>query len=158
MRFLPFILLCQLAAAQTPVLDFVNAKAGKKVGNGDCLSFVIEAESKQYQNWYKNYFMQPDSMQARRVNLEDMLPGDVIMFEGVVMSDSSSIDQHIGIVTKVDGDVIVYASQNLGRHGDKEISRKHHGVKAKVFKSSCVVFSEFDYGKWIDGNTLIYRF
>lgn len=118
------------------VLDFVDAHLGRRVGTGQCWDLAAEALNRAGATWDGRYgFGEPiDPMR------QDVLPGDIIQFEGVLVeySDATSRTQqsmshHTAIVHAMHGaGHYTLAHQNFGRAG-REVSlldlRLEHIVK-----------------------------
>lgn len=159
---LPIFGFSQRDTSSNPVMDFVYKSIGEKVGCGLCHDFVVQAENVKYKDWNTDYYLHTDSMQKHQIwiknDISKLQEGDIIIFDNVVLEDSSELKFHIGIICKIWDGTICYASQNLGSHKDKEKKIKYKGQRVSVFKNSKVEYSYIDTKKIIDGYLYIFRF
>ena len=141
------------------ILKFVYEHHHKKVGQGVCSELVLEAMKLKYNN-FGELFRNRDTLNSKWVAyLEDIKAGDIILFREARFSDGDYIDNHMGIVTDIQGDSILYASQNvqMKRH-EREKIIDFYGKKVSVYKKSRVVYSAIYMNKLISGYVEIYRF
>ena len=136
-----FALCVQVAAAQPPVVvpqevdttllppmnrcvrAFVDAHLGQRVGRGDCWDLAAAALNGAHASWDGQYiFGTPVDPAA-----EEVLPGDIIQFEGVEVEYRWSggeyrehMGHHTAVVHAVQGKGrYTLAHQNFGRAGRK---------------------------------------
>jgi hypothetical protein len=113
----------RLPAVNRAVLAFVDAHMGRRVGRGQCWDLAAAALRSAHANWDGRYgFGDPVDPAT-----EDVLPGDIIQFEGVEIEYASpngryhqSMAQHTAVVHAVHGKGrYTLAHQNFGRAGRK---------------------------------------
>lgn len=112
----------QLPEVNRQVLAFVDAHMGKRVGRGQCWDLAAAALQAAHAHWDGQYqFGTPLGPGA------EVLPGDIIQFEGVVTEDPSphgrfyqSMSHHTAIVHAVHANGrYTLVHQNFGRAGRK---------------------------------------
>lgn len=120
-----------------PVIQFVIDNHGQKVGHGNCKELMVDALSLKYDNFYEGYFLNPDSMAARSItDIALIEPGDLIMIE-----DTISNFAHVGIVTDVSGDSVIYAAQNVQKsYSDQQIEIFLYGQRDNAYAGSSVEY------------------
>jgi len=138
-----------------PVFDYAINHLDKKSGKGLCLELIVNAENQKYKDWYNDYF-NIDSLRAHEIKLEKVAPGDIILFQDLLMEDGREIKYHIGIIFEVEGDTIFYLSQNVGKGKLKE--KTIYGQKSMVLKKSRVLGCEINVNKICSGNLYYFHF
>jgi hypothetical protein len=112
-----------LPAVNRHVLAFVDAHLGKRVGRGQCWDLAAAALEAAHANWDGQYRFGTPVDPAT----EDVMPGDIIQFEGIeteYVSPNGRFNQrmphHTAIVHAVHGKGrYTLAHQNFGRAGRK---------------------------------------
>jgi len=136
-----------------PIIQFIYDNHGMKVGHGNCKELVVEAMSLKYENFYEDYFLNDDTLVSR--NIRDMAkvgPGDLIMLTDTIYNYS-----HIGIITDVYGDTMIYASQNIQQsYSDQEIEIFLYGKRDNAFSESKVQYDMVVLGD--TSNHLVFLF
>lgn len=104
---------CSSQTTNEKIVNFVESKVGKKVGNGICHDLVAKALKKyseidEYKYFYKG-------MYGTMIDSSEVIPGDIMVFhkckfeityKDIRNNDTtiiSKIPRHVGIVMSVDG-------------------------------------------------------
>lgn len=105
------------------VIDFVNTKLKKKVGNGECWELAAQALNSFDAKWDGKYVF------GKEVNYKTgcIYPGDIIQFEGVVVKYEKDgtkfmeyMTHHTAVIYEVkETGVFTLAHQNIGNWGKK---------------------------------------
>jgi len=116
-----------------PIIDFIRNNTTKKVGDGVCGTFVDAAMQQKIPNWTYSVLWEPEADEHEINSVDSIQPGDVIYFEF-----KGSETAHIGIVTRIYGNVIWYANQNVSSGDDLYKTIDYKGRKSEVFAFSRV--------------------
>jgi hypothetical protein len=141
----------------TSILPFVYENIGKKVGTGICHDFVVQAEDTKYADWNTDYYL-TDKFAKHQVYFSELQKGDIILLDGIVLNEEIDTIQHIGIYMGRKESIIVFASQNLGGHGQKEVIVDYKGTQMSVFEDSKVELSTIDLRDITYGRAYFFRF
>lgn len=87
------------------ILEFAEAKQGKRVKSGDCYEFV-EAAIKSADKHFDGSF-------RKKVSIDTVKAGDVVKFSGCKFADGTRATSHWGIVVSVKDSVVTLYHQNV---------------------------------------------
>jgi hypothetical protein len=164
MKAILYIVILTIATAFTggyaednSVLKFVYSNLGKKVGTGICHDFVVQAEDTKYSDWNTDYYL-TDKFAQHQVDFSDLEKGDIILLDGIVLNEDIDTIRHIGIYMGRKESIVVFASQNIGGHDQKELVVDYKGVQMSVFEDSKVELSIIDLRDITYGTVYFFRF
>jgi len=134
------------------VIKFIVDNLETKIGSGVCSELLIGAEE------YLNKFgLGDDSMFV--IDSADVRVGDIIIFDKVIFSDGSTLDNHAGIVYSIEPKgTLSYANQNVATKKRNTKKIKYQGRKVKVEKDSHVIISYLYLPSVVNGKIIFCRF
>jgi len=116
------------------ILEFAEAKQGKRVKSGDCYDFV-EAAVKSADKSFDGSFV-------NKIPMDSAQAGDIVKFSNCKFADGSRTASHWGVVVLVEDSVITLYHQN---------------VNVSDLKDSRVIMSEMSLVGMKAGKVTFYR-
>lgn len=93
--------------ANKGIIDYVNFALGRKVGDGDCMTLVVEAMGLGDSSSISGIELPVDEIDSA-----SMQPGDIVGYTNMVTVNGDTLPNHIGIVYYVGTGFYLIANQN----------------------------------------------
>jgi hypothetical protein len=145
-----------LPYANHKVIEFINTHLGEKIGQGVCMELIFGNGG--IREYLQIAGVKNDSLYE--IPDSTIMPGDIMMLQNIMFSDSSTIDGHIAVVYDVmENNKLGVAEQNaMILSTDKMNEIVYEGHAKMVFSNSRILLSEYDMSTIIRGEIIFLRF